>query len=139
VGQLVPEHLGLPSRSQPRELAPQGLDLRRTVQPQQAAQVRGRVLLEPLRSLDAQERHEQQGQHRGPQAVEGRAEVPIDLLGYRDDAAVDQRRNRQQHPSAGDAAAGHEARVRVLEQAEPGQQSVEQPGLRVRVETRSRR
>ena len=59
-----------------RELAPERLDLGGSVEPEDAAEVDGTALLERLRTLDAQERHQQQREDAGAQAIEGRTDAP---------------------------------------------------------------
>ena len=62
-----------------RELAPQRLDLGRPIKPEDSAEGRRVALFELLGPLDTQQRHEQQRQQRGAQAVEGRTDFTVEL------------------------------------------------------------
>src|SRR5437016_3763342 len=67
------------SRPSHGEPAPQRLDFRRSVEPEEPAE-RGRVsLLEMFGPLDAEQRHEQERQQRRAQAIEGRTDVTVEL------------------------------------------------------------
>lgn len=65
---------------QARELAPQGLDLRCSVEPQEPAEGRRVALLELLGTLDAQQRHQEQCHKRRTQSVEGGSDPAVELV-----------------------------------------------------------
>src|SRR3972149_2810840 len=54
-----------------REFAPQRLDLRGAVETEEAPEILGRMLLERLRPLDAQQCHQEQRDHGRAESVEG--------------------------------------------------------------------
>src|SRR5262249_1884667 len=65
-------------RRQASEPAPQRLHFRRAVEPEQPAEG-GRIsFLELLGPLDTEQRHEQEGQQRCPQAIEGRTDLTVE-------------------------------------------------------------
>ena len=71
--------LGAMVRREAGEPPPQRLHLRRSVEPEEAAE-RGRVsFLEMLGPLDAEQRHEQERQQRRAQAIERRTDFTVEL------------------------------------------------------------
>jgi hypothetical protein len=126
-GEGPPELRGPADAGQAAELAPQRLALGRAIQAEHAAEVRGRVLLQHLRPLDPQQRHEKQGHEGGAQAVEGGAEAAVDRPGDHEDPTVHEGGQRQQDPGAGNPAAGPEQGGRVVEQAQVGEHAVHAP------------
>src|SRR5262245_39102483 len=69
---------GAMARRQTSEPAPQCLDFRRTVEPEDSAE-RGRIsLLEMLRPLDALQRHKQERQQRCAHAVESWTDFAVE-------------------------------------------------------------
>src|SRR5215469_17996659 len=70
--QLRAQLLGAMVRRQATEPTPQRLHFRRAVEPKKSAEGRWVSFLEMLGPLDAEQRHEQEGQQRCPQAIEGR-------------------------------------------------------------------
>ena len=65
------------------EPAPQRLHFRRAVEPEQSAEGGGIAFLEMLGPLDAQQRHEQQGQQRRAQALERGTDLSVELAADR--------------------------------------------------------
>ena len=92
------------------------------------------MLLELLGPLDAHQGHQEQGQHRGAQTVEGRGQAAVDLACYAEDAAVLERRQRQQHARADDLRPRAEQRGRVVQQPQGGQDAVRVASRGVAVE-----
>src|SRR5215475_10359397 len=77
--QLRPQLLGAMVRREAGKPAPQRLDFRGSVEPQQSAE-RGRVaFLKMLGPLDTQQRHEQERQQRCAQAIERRTDLTVEL------------------------------------------------------------
>jgi len=84
--------LGAMVRREAGEPAPQRLDFRRSVEPEESAE-RGRVsLLEMFGPLDAEQRHEQERQQRRAQAIEGRTDVTVELAADPKQPTLDQTR-----------------------------------------------
>ena len=82
----------------PRELAADGLYLRGSVEPEHATEELRVMFLQRLGTLDAPQRHQQEGQQRGAQSVEGRSDLAVDLGCNLEDAAGRQQRHRAQYP-----------------------------------------
>ena len=91
----------------------------------------GAVLLERLGALDAQQRHQEQREDGRAQAVEGRADADVGLARAVEDAAGDERRHREQHARARDAGACAEERHRVVQQAQAGEEAVDDAVRRI--------
>ncbi len=98
--QRASEGGGSPHGRQARELTPQRFDLECPIQAQQTPEIVRRVFLQPLRALDAQERHQQEGDPRRAQPVEGGPEAPVDVPGEGEDATVHEGRQGAQHAGA---------------------------------------
>ena len=134
MGELFSELLGLVPGGEAGELATDGLDLRCAVEPQYVPQGGGVSLLEPLGTLDAPQRHEQKHEEGRAEAIESRADVAVQLGRDPEDTALDQRRQRQQHPRAGDTFGVGEHRRRVAEPSETRYCSVDDAIMRISVE-----
>ena len=99
--QMAPGHESLGNRvsamlgSQTSELAPQGLDLRRPIEPEEPPEGGRVVLLELLGTLDAQQRHQEQCHECGAQSIEGRPDPAVKLACDAQQPAVHQVRHRQ--------------------------------------------
>ncbi len=139
LGERAAELGGATEGRQAGELPAQGLDLGRSVQAKNAAQIIGGVFLDVLGTLDAPQRHEQQRNDAGAQAVEGRADAAVHVAGAREDAAGDQCGDRQQHAGARHARAGPEQGCRVVQQAKIGEEPVDLAVGRIRVRRRGQR
>src|SRR6516162_8396392 len=93
--------LGAMMRSEAGEPAPQRLHFRRAVEPKESAEG-GRIsFLELLGPLDAQQRHEQKGQQRRAQAIEGRTDLAVELAADPKEPALHQTRDGQQGTGSG--------------------------------------
>ena len=97
------------------------------------------MLLERLGTPDAPQRHQQQRQQRGPQAVEGRADVAVELSGDPKDTALYQQRDSEHHARSSHGRRLAENRSGVIEQSHAGQQTIEDAIARVVVEAQRRR
>ena len=85
--------LGAMVRREAGEPPPQRLHLRRSVEPEEAAE-RGRVsFLEMLGPLDAEQRHEQERQQRRAQAIERRTDFTVELAADPEQPALEQTRH----------------------------------------------
>ncbi len=124
LGEPTTELDGATESRETGELAEQGLDLRRTVEAEEPAQVRRRVLLERLWALDAQQREEHERNDGGAQPVEGWTDRAVDLAGDGENAGPDDRGNGQEDPSAGNMLPVAEQRRGVVEQPEGGEETV---------------
>lgn len=125
LGQQASEALGAAQAGQARELVAQGLDLGGPVQSEEPAQIGRRVLLERFGALDAQQRHEQQREERGPQPVERRADGAVDLARDGEHPGGDQGGEGEQDPGARHVVATAEERGGVVEQAHVSQEPIE--------------
>jgi hypothetical protein len=76
------------------ELASHHLHLRCSVEPQNLTKMPWRAFLEPLGMLDPRQRHQQQSQHGGTQAIEGWPDAAVDLTRSSQHAALDEAGNR---------------------------------------------
>src|ERR1700724_3058599 len=84
--------LGAMMRGEAGEPAPQRLHLRRSIKPEEPAEGGGISFLEMLGPLDAEQRHEQKGQQRCPQAIEGWADLAVELAADTKQPALHQTR-----------------------------------------------
>jgi len=92
------------------------------------------MLLESLGALDAPQRHEQQRQQGRSQAVEGRADLAIDLMGDAEDATGHEHRHGAEHSRTRHGLGVAEHGCRVVEHAEAGQQTIPCAVHRVHIE-----
>ena len=129
--------LGLVVVGQTAELASDGLDLRGAVEPQHATERLRVMLLDGLGALEAPERHHEQGQERRPQAVEGRADLAVDLVGDAEDAAGDEHWDGAEHRRTRHGLGVAEDRRRVVEKTAACQQAI--PGAIGRVDVEAHR
>ena len=121
LGQSLTERRGLPPGRQLRQLAPQGLDLGRAVEPEQDPQFPGWVPLQLLRRADAQQGHERQAEQRGLQPVEPVLQGAVDLVPRVQQAEREHRRQGQQDAARAHRLGGDEPRGRFRQLAQPGQ------------------
>jgi hypothetical protein len=94
-GQGTPKVGGLPEGGQTGELPTDGLDFRRPVESQHAAEILRRALLETLGPLDAKQRHQDEGDQSRAKAVEGRSDIGVDLVSAFEYAAGEDRGHSQ--------------------------------------------
>jgi hypothetical protein len=134
VGQGAAERGGPPRGGQTAELAPHRLDLGRAVEAQDPAEIVRRVLLEPLRALDPEQRHQQQRHERGAEAVERGAEAAVDLPGDGEDPARHQGGQGQQHPRMGHPGPGAEERGGIVQNPQVREQAIHAAVGGIRVE-----
>ena len=106
------------------EFAPQGLDLRDPIEPQQQAQLPGPMRAQALDVLDAQQRHQHQAQQDRLQAIEPGLERGIHPLGVAHEAFAEDRRQGQQHARVGNAFRRHELRGGLCQLALAGQDTL---------------
>ena len=97
------------------------------------------MLLQPLRPLDPQQRHQEEGDQCRPQPVEHRAEAAVHLPGRVQHTAGQQGGRRQQHAGPGHPRAWAEDRGRVVEHPHAREQPIRAPVGRVPVRRRRRR
>src|SRR5215471_17734106 len=98
---LCAQLLGAMVCRQAGEPSPQRLYFRRPVEPEQPAKC-GRVeLLEMLGPLDPQQRHEEERQQRGAQAIKGRTDLTVEFAADLKQSALDQAWKRQQDTNSG--------------------------------------
>src|ERR1700730_5129753 len=119
--------LGAMVRREAGEPAPQRLHFRRSVEPEQSAES-GRVpFLEMLGPLDAQQRHEQERQQRGAQAIEGRTDFTVELAADPKQPALDQARESEQDADTGNRGPLAKERCGIIEQPQIGELPIEGP------------
>src|ERR1700741_327451 len=121
------------------EPAPQRLDFRRAVEPEQSAKCGRIAFLEMLGPLDAQQRHEQQRQQGRAQTVERRTDVPVELAADAKQPTLKQTREREQDTNARNRGPIAEQGCRVIEQPQISEQSIEGSIARVMVEAHRHR
>src|SRR5204862_1792077 len=126
--------LGAMVRREAGEPAPQRLDFRRSVEPEESAE-RGRVsLLEMFGPLDAEQRHEQERQQRRAQTIEGRTDFTVELAADPKQPALDQTRQSEQHADAGNRGPLAKQRCGIIEQPQMGELPIEAAIPRIAVE-----
>jgi hypothetical protein len=92
------------------------------------------MLLEALRPLDAQQRHEQQRHPGGLQPVEGGAETAVVLAGDHENIAGDQGGQRKENAGARDSTARLEQGRGGVEEPEIRQEAIKPPVGRIGLE-----
>ncbi len=124
VGQGAPELGGLPEGGKTDEFSAHGLDFWRPVEAQDAAEVLRRTLLEAFGSLDAQERHQDERDEGGAQAVVGGAGGGAGAAGAFAHAALEECGDGAAEPRVRDPVLGLEQRRRVLEQPQGREEAI---------------
>jgi len=133
--QFCAQWLGALVGGEPAELTPEGLHFRHSIKPQQSSQ-RGRVVfLQMLRTLNAQQRHEQQREQACAQAIEGRADFTIELAADPQQPAFHQSWEGKQHTHPGDARAVTEQRCGIIEHPQMGELPIDAAIARVAIQT----
>lgn len=115
LSELGAEAFGPTVGRESRELAADRLDLGRAVEPEDAAQHLGVVFLERFGTLDAPQRHQEQGEERCAQAVEGRTDVAVELVRALKQTAGHEHGDRHEHAGAGHGVGGAEQGARVVQ------------------------
>lgn len=134
LGQGPSEFRGTTEGGQAAELAPQRLHLGRAVEAKHPAEIVRRVFLEPLRTLDPQQRHPQQRHEGGAQTVERGADTAVDLPGEGEDPTGRQGGQCQQHAPMGNPGTGAEQRCGIVEHPQVGEQPIHASVGGIRVE-----
>src|SRR6516162_5648083 len=98
---LCAQLLGAMVCRQAGEPSPQRLHFRRPVEPEQPAKCGRIALLEMLGPLDPQQRHEEERQQRGAQAIKGRTDLTVEFAADLKQSALDQAWKRQQDTNSG--------------------------------------